>query len=249
MKPNRIILVRHGESEGNIDKGHYETIPDYALNLTPNGIEQARQAGYEIKEIIGMENACVYLSPYFRTRQTYQYIRESIGTNVVKIVEDPRIRELDWGHLRHPDTNEEIMRARDSFSTFYYRIPDGESGADVFDRVSTFLETLYRDFKKRDYPQNTLIITHGLTLRLFLMRWFHWTVEEFENLRNPRNCQVVVMQKKEGGRYQLISYLTHLSALAGSPHSGMISDPAISQWNTAVAHRTLQGRPPLSVAA
>ena len=33
MKSNRIILIRHGESEGNIDKDKYQTIPDYALNL------------------------------------------------------------------------------------------------------------------------------------------------------------------------------------------------------------------------
>ncbi len=207
MKPNRIILIRHGESEGNIDKGHYLTIPDYALNLTPRGIEQARQAGTELKAMIGDENLCVYLSPYYRTRQTYQYLKESVTTNIVKRIEDPRIREQDWGHLRHPDENEGIIQARDSFSTFYYRIPDGESGADVYDRVSTFLETLYRDFNKSNYPQNTLIVTHGFTLRLFLMRWFHWTVEELENLRNPHNCQIVVMQKRDNDKYELVTEL------------------------------------------
>ena len=212
MKPNRIILIRHGESEGNVDKNKYMTIPDYALNLTPNGIEQAQKAGGEIKAIIGTESLYVYLSPYFRTRQTFQELKTSIESNVAKIIEDPRIRELDWGHLRHPNENEEISKQRDDFSTFYYRIPDGESGADVFDRVSTFLDTLYRDFNKPDYPQNTLIVTHGLTLRLFLMRWFHWTVEEFENLRNPYNCQVVVMQKQVNDRYELISKLNKRNA-------------------------------------
>jgi len=207
MKPHRIILIRHGESEGNIDKNKYLTIPDYALNLTPKGIEQAQKAGAQIKEIIGTESIYVYLSPYFRTRQTLQHLKTSIEPNVAKIIEDPRIRELDWGHLRHPDDNEEISKQRDDFSTFYYRIPDGESGADVFDRVSTFLETLYRDFRKSDYPQNTLIVTHGLTLRLFLMRWYHWTVEEFENLRNPQNCQIVVMQKRPNDKYELITKL------------------------------------------
>src|SRR5687767_4142519 len=207
MKPNRILLIRHGESQGNIDINQYQTVPDYALILTPKGIEQSKQAGDRIKEIIGSESVHVYLSPYVRTRQTFQHLKTSIETNVKKVVEDPRIREQDWGHLRHPNENEEIRRQRDGFSTFYYRIPDGESGADVFDRVSTFMETLYRDFNKKDYPQNTLIITHGLTLRLFLMRWFHWTVEEFENLRNPRNCQIVVMQKNAAGRYELITKL------------------------------------------
>jgi len=205
MKPNRIILIRHGESEGNFDKGLYLKIPDYALVLTEKGIEQARQAGKVIKETIGSESLYAYVSPFFRTRQTFQFLKNSLEENIIKSTEDPRIREQDWGHLRHPDENEGIMQARDKFSTFYYRIPDGESGADVYDRVSTFLETLHRDFNKKDYPQNTLIVTHGLTLRLFLMRWFHWTVEEFENLRNPRNGQIVIMRKKSDGRYELIS--------------------------------------------
>jgi broad specificity phosphatase PhoE len=182
-------------------------VPDYALNLTARGIEQARQAAKELRGILGNESLYIYLSPFIRTRQTYQYLKECVEKNIVKSIEDPRIREQDWGHLRHPGENEEIIQARDSFSTFYYRIPDGESGADVYDRVSTFMETLFRDFNKVDYPQNALIVTHGLTLRLFLMRWFHWTVEEFENLRNPRNCQIVVMQKTVDDRYELISKL------------------------------------------
>jgi broad specificity phosphatase PhoE len=207
MKPGRIILVRHGESEGNFDKIHYETVPDYALNLTPKGIEQAQQAGAEIKSLIGSETLYVYLSPYFRTRQTYQYIKDSVGPNVVKAVEDPRLREQDWGHLRNADVNEEIVRNRRRYSPFYFRIPDGESGADVYDRVSTFLESLHRDFNKPGFPQNVLIVTHGMTLRLFLMRWFHWSVEEFENLHNLQNCQIVVMQQESDGHYKLVSEL------------------------------------------
>lgn len=207
MKPKRIILIRHGESQGNIDINQYITVPDYALNLTPKGIEQSKRAGDKIKEIIGSESVHVYLSPYVRTRQTFQQLKTRIEMNILKVVEDPRLREQDWGHFRHPEANEEIVRARDSFGTFYYRISDGESGADVYDRVSTFLETLHRDFNKSRYPQNTLIVTHGLTLRLFLMRWFHWTVEEFENLRNPHNCQLVVMQKDANDRYELIGEL------------------------------------------
>lgn len=208
MKPKRIILVRHGQSEGNADKKQFETIPDYALNLTSEGVEQAKRAGLEIKNIIAQETIQVYISPFYRTRQTYQHIQESIEANVVKVFEDPRIREQDWGHLRPTDINAEIIEERNNFSTFYFRIPDGESGADVFDRVSTFLETLHRDFDKPDSPQNVLIVTHGMTLRLFLMRWFHWTVEEFENIRNPQNCQVVVMEQGTNGHYSLISELT-----------------------------------------
>ena len=42
MKPQRIILIRHGESEGNINKEIYTQKPDYALYLTNKGIAKDR---------------------------------------------------------------------------------------------------------------------------------------------------------------------------------------------------------------
>jgi broad specificity phosphatase PhoE len=207
MKPKRIILIRHGESEGNADKALYEKIPDYKINLTEKGRLQAFEVGQRLKEVLGNETIYAYVSPLYRTRQTFDEMYKTLSQNVVRHIEDPRIRELDWGHFRNPDENEEILRKRKQFSTFYFRIPDGESGADVYDRISTFLETLHRDFSKQDYPENTLIVTHGITLRLFLMRWFHWSVEEFERLKNPKNCQIVIMAQNDKGRYELVSEL------------------------------------------
>jgi broad specificity phosphatase PhoE len=207
MRPKQIILVRHGESEGNLDRSRYQTKQDFALQLTPAGVQQAKQAGIQIKKLLGEEKVYVYLSPFFRARETFQNIRESIDNNVVKATEDPRIREQDWGHLRHPDDNKGIIEERDNFSTFYYRIPDGESGADVYDRVSSFFDTLHRDFEKSNFPENVLIVSHGLTMRLFLMRWFHWSIEEFESLHNPKNCQIIVMEKQADDHYKLISEL------------------------------------------
>jgi broad specificity phosphatase PhoE len=201
MKPNRIILVRHGESVGNKDWTNFKHTPDYRLELTDLGVDQATNAGKEIAAIIGTESVYAYVSPYLRTRRTFDQIKTIIGNNIRRSIEDPRIREQDWGHLKSIDEGEKISSERNSFGTFFYRIPSGESGADVFDRISTFLETLHRDFSKNSYPDNCLIVTHGLTLRLFLMRWFHWSYEEFEQLVNPGNCKVVVMCKNSEGKY------------------------------------------------
>lgn len=44
-RPQRIVLVRHGESEGNADDTVYEREPDHALKLTPTGQQQARETG------------------------------------------------------------------------------------------------------------------------------------------------------------------------------------------------------------
>ena len=207
MKPKRIILVRHGESAGNSDPIHYETTPDYALDLTELGRTQAEQAGGQISKLVGRETVSAYVSPWYRTRQTFDGIANVLGGKVVRSIEDPRIREQEWGHLRSVESMQGLVKERIEFSPFYYRLPDGESGADVYDRVSTFLETLHRDFDKPDFPENALIVTHGMTLRIFLMRWFHWSVEHFERVRNPYNAEVVVIERGDDHRYRLISPL------------------------------------------
>ncbi len=207
MKPKRIILVRHGESQGNADPNFYRDTPDYTLNLTDLGRRQAEKAGHKLSDIIGEGTVRAYISPWYRSRQTFEEIARVLGDRITSTIEDPRIREQEWGHFIDPETIPDLVRTRRSFSLFYYRMPDGESGADVFDRISTFMETMHRNFEREDFAENALIITHGMTLRIFLMRWFHWSVEYFETLRNPKNCDIIVMELQDDGRYQLITPL------------------------------------------
>ena len=147
------------------------------------------------------------LAKYWRTRSTAEQIARHFSREKCRYREEPRLREQEWGHLRPVEETNILMGKRDSFNTFYYRFPDGESGADVYDRVSDFFGTLHRDFEKKDYPENVIIITHGMTIRLFLMRWFHWSVEEFEDVRNPSNCDIIILEKQENGKYELLSAL------------------------------------------
>ena len=207
MKPKRIILVRHGESQGNVKQDIYKTTPDYALHLTDKGLAQAKLAGRQIVDLIGDEAVQAYVSPWYRSRETFRGIAEVLGKRVLGCYEDPRIREQEWGHLRVVEAMRGIEQERIAYSPFYYRLPDGESGADVYDRVSAFFETIHRDFSKADFPDNALIVTHGMTLRIFLMRWFHWSVEHFERVRNPENAKVVVMERGADGHYTLVTPL------------------------------------------
>lgn len=110
--------------------------------------------------------------------------------------EDDRLREQEWGNFQEEHLSLKIEKERYKYGTFFYRMPYGESGADVLDRVSTFLDTMHRDFKKVKYPFHTIIVSHGLTIKTFLKRWFHWSVEEFEDMRTPRNCQIIKMELK-----------------------------------------------------
>jgi broad specificity phosphatase PhoE len=207
MKPKRIILIRHGESEGNVNKRIYNQKPDFSLLLTDKGKQQAKAAGTLVKETLGDEKIKFYVSPLFRTRQTFKHICESFPDTQYQWQEEPRLREQEWGHLRSMEECIEIEKQRDNYGTFYFRIPDGESAADVYDRVSDFFNTLYRDFEKKDYPPNAVMVTHGMSIRLFLMRWFHFTVEEFELIANPHNCAMIVMELQDSGKYLLAAPL------------------------------------------
>jgi broad specificity phosphatase PhoE len=213
-KPRRIVLIRHGQSEGNADKAVLATRPDYRLILSPLGRQQAQEAGRALGQLFAGQSVRAYVSPFFRARQTFEQIQVGAASaiNVASTYEDPRIREQDFGHLRAVEAAKLIDAERRAFGAFFYRVPDGESGADVYDRISGFLDTLWRDFEKPDYPENALLVSHGLTVRLFLMRWFHWSVETFERLRNPSNCEFFVMELEDAtGKYALTTPLGEFS--------------------------------------
>jgi broad specificity phosphatase PhoE len=200
-RPQRIVLVRHGESHGNTDETIYERVPDHALELTGRGWEQARGAGAALREVFGGERVRAFVSPYRRTRQTFQAFGLDPALTVVE--EEPRLREQDWGNLQDIEDIREQRKARDAYGHFYYRFTCGESGADAYDRVGAFLETLHRDFEDPNFPPNALLVTHGLLMRLFCMRWFHWSVEEFEALCNPGNGETRMLLMRPDGRYEL----------------------------------------------
>ena len=212
MKPKRILLARHGQSVGNVDKNAYAKTPDYALPLTPLGGEQAHQLGREIHELIGGESIQFYVSPWRRTRETFMGAISALKREQWAATEDPRLREQEWGHMRDAKATKILEKEREAYGTFYYRFKDGESGSDVYDRCSALLETVYRDFQKDTLPSNCAFIGHGLTNRLLVTRWLHWTPEQYELLANPDNCALWVMELQSDGHYKMATPL-HIEAV------------------------------------
>lgn len=218
MKPLKIILVRHTESVGNVDKSVYKTTPDWNVPLTDNGLRQAEKACKKVSNIILKDEESnfaslkcdgyypgvwIYSSEWKRAVQTAEpfvtWANETYGHkhhSSFQYREDPRIREQEWGNFNEPQAIIALNKIRKKFGTFHHRFPEGESGSDVYLRISSFLDTLHRDFNKPECPRNIVIFSHGYTLRIFLMRWFHWSFKEFENVRNPYNGQVIIMERK-----------------------------------------------------
>lgn len=126
-----------------------------------------------------------FTSPYRRTRETTEGILSSLTSdteedgpspfprNTIKVFEEPRIREQDFGNFQPCSAEMERMwQERADYGHFFYRIPNGESAADAYDRISGFNESLWRNFNENDFPSVCVLVTHGLMTRVFLMKWF-----------------------------------------------------------------------------
>ncbi|KAK7753545.1 hypothetical protein SLS62_004403 [Diatrype stigma] len=225
-RPRLIILIRHAQSEGNKNREIHQTIPDHRVKLTQDGWAQARDAGRRLRALLKPEDTIQFFtSPYRRTRETTEGILETLTSedpeptpfkrDGIKVYEEPRLREQDFGNFQPCSAEMERMwQERADYGHFFYRIPDGESAADAYDRVSGFNESLWRQFGEDDFPSVCVLVTHGLMSRVFLMKWYHFTVEYFEDLRNVNHCEFLIMRQQfETGKYILENKLRTWSEL------------------------------------
>jgi len=211
--PKNILILRHGQSMGNADETLYATTPDWKVSLSERGRRQARDAGRRMQQLINpSQNILYYVSPYLRTKETLEEIQSQISNPTLFVREEPRLREQDFGNFQDPELIQAAKLERPKFGRFFFRFPNGESGADVFDRVSAFSGTFLQDIQQisrvigEHKAANTtaILVTHGITGRLFVMRWLHWSVDDFEKLHNPPNCGLLLMKRTpDGNAYEL----------------------------------------------
>src|ERR1700709_2832729 len=157
-----IILVRHAQSEGNKNRDIHQTIPDHRVRLTTEGHRQAQEAGQRLRELLKPDDTLQFFtSPYRRTRETTEGILRSLTSDEptpspfprhkIKVFEEPRLREQPFGNFQPCSAEMERMwQERADYGHFFYRIPNGESAADAYDRVSGFNESLWRQFGEDD---------------------------------------------------------------------------------------------------
>ncbi|KAF2089248.1 phosphoglycerate mutase-like protein [Saccharata proteae CBS 121410] len=257
-KPRMIILIRHAQSEGNKNRDIHQFIPDHRVKLTADGWQQAEEAGRRLRSLLNPDDTLQFFtSPYRRTRETTEGILRSLTSDTpspspfprhsIKVFEEPRLREQDFGNFQPCSAEMERMwQERADYGHFFYRIPNGESAADAYDRVSGFNESMWRLFGEEEFPSVSVLVTHGLMTRVFLMKWYHWSVEYFEDLRNINHCEFIIMkQNPANGKYLLENKLRTWSDLkkraaaanalttqpapfnGGPPHPSAASSPTI----------------------
>lgn len=234
--PRKCILMLSLEN-----RDIHQTIPDHRVQLTSDGWAQAYDAGRRLRALLRPDDKLQFFtSPYRRTRETTEGILTTLTADEpesspfaranIKVFEEPRLREQDFGNFQPCSAEMERMwQERADYGHFFYRIPNGESAADAYDRVSGFNESLWRSFEEEDFASVCVlgesvsrssgenandIVTHGLMSRVFLMRWYHFSVEYFEDLRNVHHCEFLIMrQQPETGSFVLENTLRTWSQL------------------------------------
>lgn len=241
-----IILVRHAQSEGNKNREIHQTVPDHRVKLTSEGHRQSHEAGRRLRALLRPDDSLhFFTSPYRRTRETTEGMVESLSSDKpspspfprhsIQVYEEPRLREQDFGNFQPCSAEMERMwLERADYGHFFYRIPNGESAADAYDRVSGFNESLWRQFGEDDCASVCVLVTHGLMTRVFLMKWYHWSVEYFEDLRNINHCEFVIMRlNPDNGKYVLDKPLRTWSELRNEKEHQRQHDRAAKGLNPA----------------
>jgi broad specificity phosphatase PhoE len=159
----RLVLVRHGQSHGNVER-RLDTRPPGA-ELTDLGRDQARAFARGWTHPIGM----VVHSVALRAVQTAAEIGDELGLGTHEF---DGIHEVQVGELEDRNDDEAIAE----FETIYQRwhegelgvtMPRGESGDEVLDRyvpVLTQLRLRYLDYDA--WHDDIVVVSHGAAIRL-----------------------------------------------------------------------------------
>lgn len=181
----KLIMVRHGESEGNRDR-RFTTTPDAAL--TDLGREQATMAARHIARLF--RPRLVVTSPYARARATGKIIADALGLGTEV---EQALYERNFGYLRGQPYD--AVRDDSTFDTqeiWLWRPEGGESYEDVRGRVAPVLDRL----AARAADGELVVVSHG---GVMLCCWAHVT-GRWEGAHVPPNCGIVILEHA-GGRF------------------------------------------------
>jgi broad specificity phosphatase PhoE len=180
----KLVLVRHGESEGNVTR-IFTTTP-VTLALTELGRKQAREAAAVIESISNPR--IVIASPYVRARDTGAIIAEVLNLPF-EIREG--LHERETGEFAGKPY-ESILEAEgyDPSQPWTWVPPGGESYEHVRARVGPILDELAARFSEDD----VVVVSHG---GVMVSMWAHMT-GRWGDAPVPANCGIVLVEHRQG---------------------------------------------------
>jgi broad specificity phosphatase PhoE len=187
-----LILVRHGETEGNVSKVWHgsEDAP-----LTERGRRQVQATAQRLKELHQQYHVdALYVSPLPRAQSTASAIAKAI--NIEPIVE-PGLREFsigDWEgrSFRELQQMENLWQRWNENPEF--APPNGESPITFTHRVAQVISEL----AARHPNQTVAIVSHGGVISNILARWLGEGPQDWARW-DPPNCAITILRQVEGG--------------------------------------------------
>lgn len=192
----RLLLIRHGEAEGNIAHRFHGW---FDSDLTPNGREQVALLA---ERLCGEHIDAVYSSDLKRAYQTARAAADSRG---LTIHTDARLREIDGGEWEDVPFAELPERFPEAYANWMSRpyelqIPGGESMRMFQRRLIDAVE----DIVQENAGTTVCIATHGTAIRA-LVCWFYGhpltRIDDISWYDNASITEVIA----EDGRYTVIS--------------------------------------------
>jgi broad specificity phosphatase PhoE len=219
--PERLWLVRHGQSAGNVARDAAEAggltlidiqVRDADTPLSDLGKRQSRALADWFADHDKQVRPDVLLtSPFRRSHQTLEAIAAALAVGKADIQADERLREKEFGILdrytKHGIAEHfaELAEQRARVGKFYFRPPGGESWCDVILRLRSVVEELRRDYAGR----RVLIVSHQVVVNCFrylLEKMDEQTILDIDRRGDVPNCGVTeygFSDTSEGRRFAL----------------------------------------------
>lgn len=161
-----LTLVRHGQSAYNLENRFTGNLD---VELTPQGEEEAKQAGAKLR---GITYAVAYTSVLKRAKETLKIILTEINERGIPVIENAALNERMYGSLQGLNKAETIAKYGGEQvelwrRSFEVRPPEGESLKDTYNRTIPYYKAEIEPKLKAN--QNILIVAHGNSLRALVM--------------------------------------------------------------------------------
>jgi broad specificity phosphatase PhoE len=196
MAPQRVFLVRHGETEWTRTGQHTGNTD---LPLTDAGREQGRLLTERLTDI---DFALVLSSPRQRALET---CRQAGLLERAEVSED--LREWDYGAYEGLTTSE-IRKLQPDWAIWTQGAPEGETPNQVSNRADSVLQRV------RSAEGDVALFSHGHFLRAFGARWLELPVAAGAHLLLSTASVSVLGYERETPVIRLWNGRAHLSQFA-----------------------------------
>lgn len=182
MSNGTLILVRHGQSQWNLENRFTGWVD---VPLTPTGEAEARDAG---EKLISYHIDRAFTSALSRAQNTLQLILETCDQNAVPIVADQALNERHYGDLQGLNKAETVAKVGEAQvqlwrRSYDQRPPNGESLEDTAKRVLPYYHEHIEPYVLAG--KTVLVVAHGNSLRALVMFLEHISEETIAELNIP----------------------------------------------------------------